>query len=268
MKNERIIDSWNKIESDSAADERMLNAILAHNHSGKTKKEKMYAMNRTLNWKRLTPIAACLVLVIAIAISFQNNGGRDFHLKLSNGVIVNYVDNPPSIANKSVLVGLSEDELFAKDFNLYEIMAFEGTVVEVRNIVCDYNGNKDYRAIATIEASEVLRGNLEVGNTVTVLLPAPVGTSLKVEDSGLSSQITAGTKGIFMPIKYNETSIREENGMSLALLDLAEFGFPDGERWMFIETASGLMYNKGAYPSFATAKDLKDVRNIVLSKIK
>lgn len=61
---------------------------------------------------------------------------------------------------------------------------------------------------------------------MTVLLPAPVGTGLKVEDASVSSQITAGTKGIFLPIKYDETSIREENGKTLALLDLAEYGFP------------------------------------------
>jgi hypothetical protein len=113
-----------------------------------------------------------------------------------------------------------------------------------------------------------LRGRLEAGNTVTVLLPAPVGTNLQVEDTGVSSQISAGTTGIFLPVKYDETSIREENGRTLALLDLAGYGLPDGERWMFIETADGLVYCRDAYPSFAEAKDVKDVKETILSKIK
>ncbi len=227
-------------------------------------------MSKAPKWKWLAPIVVCLLLVLAIAIAipFLNNGSGDFDLKLSSGVKVNYVDNPPTIASKSQLMWLSEDELFALNFNSYEIVAFEGTVKEVRNIVCDYNGSKDYRAIATIEVGEMLRGDFEEGVTVTVLLPGPAGTDLKVEDTSISSQITAGTTGIFLPIKYDETSIREENGKTLALLELAEYGFPDGERWMFIETAKGLVYNKGAYPSFAKAEDLKDVKEIVLSKIK
>lgn len=268
MKNKGIIDSWNKIEPDSAADERMLDVILARNNSPKTGKEKVFTIFKSLNWKRLTPIVAFLVLAIAISIPFLNKGSGDFDLKLSKGVKVKYVDNPPTIRNEYMLVGLSEDELFASDFNSYEIVAFEGTVKEVLNIVCDYNGRKDYRAIATIEVGQVLRGSLEAGKTVTVLLPAPVGTDYKTEDTSVSSQMAAGARGIFTPIRYDETSYREENGKKLALLDLAEYGIPDGERWMFIETTSGLVYSENAYPSFAKAKDLKDVKEIVLSKIK
>ncbi len=225
-------------------------------------------MSKAFKWKWLAPIATCFVLAIVIAILFLNNDSGDFDLRLSSGVKINYLDTPPTIANKSQLMWLTEDELFALNFNSYEIIAFEGTVKEVRNIVCDYDGSKDYRAIAAIEVNEVLRGKLEEGDTVTVLLPAPVGTDLKAEDTSISSQITAGITGIFMPIKHDETSIREENGKTLALLDLAQYGFPDGERWMFIETANGLLYNKGAYPSFAKAEALKDVKEIVLSKIK
>lgn len=108
--------------------------------------------------QHLTPIVACLVLAIAVSIPFLNQGGGDFNLKLSNGVKVNYVNNPPAIASKSDFAQLSEDELFAANFYRYEIVAFKGIVKEVRNIVCDYNGSKNYRAIATIEASEILRG--------------------------------------------------------------------------------------------------------------
>lgn len=268
IKEKRIIDSWNKIKPDSVADERMLDAILARNHAVKTKNERVYTMKRAFYRKRLVPIAAILVLAIAVAIPFLNNGKSDFDLKLSNGVKVKYVDDPPAISNMAELLWLTEDELFAPKFDRYEIVAFEGTVTEVRNIVCDYNGFKDYRAIATIYISEVLRGNLETGTTVTVLLPAPAGSDLQVEDTSVSSLIDAGTTGIFLPIKYDETSVREENGKMLAFLDLADYGLLDGERWVFVMTADGPVYNKGAYPSFANVKDLKEVKEIILSKIK
>lgn len=75
MENKRIIDSWNKIEPDSTADERMLSAILARNHSGKSERKKVYPMNKTLNWKWLAPIASCFVVVVAIVGVFGNNAG-------------------------------------------------------------------------------------------------------------------------------------------------------------------------------------------------
>lgn len=68
MKNKQIIDSWNKIEPDSAADARMLEAILARNQPGKTKQKEAYSMKKTYNWKRLAPIAACLALAVAGAV--------------------------------------------------------------------------------------------------------------------------------------------------------------------------------------------------------
>ncbi len=268
MKNKRIVESWNNIEPNADAEARMLASILARNHSGEAKEGKEIMMDKVFDWKPLMTIAACLVLAIAVTIPFLNKGSGDFDLKLSNGVKVNYVDNPPTIQQNYDLVGLSEDELFDSKFNNYEIIAFEGTVKEIRNIVCNYNGRKDYRSIATIEVSDVLRGSLEVGKTVTVLLPTPVGRDIIVEDTNVSSQLTVGTTGIFMPIKYDETSIREENGKTLALIELAEYGLPDGMRWMFIETAEGLVYDENAYPSFVKAKDLKDVKEIVVSKIK
>ncbi|MDD4494694.1 MAG: hypothetical protein PHV32_10190, partial [Eubacteriales bacterium] len=216
----------------------------------------------------LAPIAACLLLAAAIAIPLLNIGDSDFDLKLSDGVKVSYTDKIPANTQEADLMQLTEDELFSATFNQYEIVAFEGIVKEARNIVCDYNGNKDYRAIVSIKVSDVLRGNLDAGTTVDVLLPAPVGSGIQVEDTSIASQITVGTTGIFMPIKYNETSIREENGKTLALLDLADYGLPDGERWIFLETANGLVYSTYAYPSLTAAKTLEEAKTIILTKVK
>ncbi len=270
MKHERIINAWSKIEPDSDADQRMLAAILDENRSAKNRKEKASRMNRIINWKVLAPIAACLVLALAIAIPLFSDGGKDFDLERSRGVIVHYVNAPRCpVSLKSDLMALTEEELFAGTFWDYEVAAFEGTIVEARNIACDYNGVKDYRAIASIEVQEVLRGKMTAGTTVTVLLPGPVDIEgLWIEDTGISSQMTAGTRGIFMPIKYDETSIHEENDAKLALLDLAEYGLLDGERWAFLETAKGLVYYTWAYPSLESAKNLEEVKEIILPKLK
>ena len=270
MKHKRIADAWNRIEPDSDADGRMLAAILDENRSEKNRRERTLAVNRKPNWKVLAPVAACLVLALAIAIPLFSGGGKDFDLKRSGGVMVSYVNDPQRpVSLKSDLMALTEEELFGDTFWDYEVVAFEGTIVEARNIVCDYGGVKDYRAIAAIEVQEVLRGNLTAGTTVTVLLPGPVDVKgLWVEDTAVSSQMTAGTRGIFMPIRYDETSIREENGVMLALLDLAEYGLLDGERWAFLETAKCLIYNHDSYPSLAGAKNLEDVKSIILPRLR
>ena len=62
MKNNKFFDAWSKIEPDSAANARMLEAILAQNQK---KIRKRYPMNKNLILKRLVPVAACLVLVAA-----------------------------------------------------------------------------------------------------------------------------------------------------------------------------------------------------------
>ncbi|NMA92933.1 MAG: hypothetical protein GX973_07450 [Firmicutes bacterium] len=215
----------------------------------------------------MIPIAACLVLVLAVIVPFLNRGGGELELKLSEGVWVSYVNKPLTGAGRLDLMPLTEDELFSTHIFGYEIAVFEGTVTGVRNIVYDLGGSANYRAIATIETGEVLRGPLGKGETVTLLLPGPVGSASWVEDTGISSQVTKGTRGIFMPIKYDETAVYEEGGQRLVLLDLADYGLTDGERWLFIEKGEGLIYFEDAYPSLAGAEDLGDVKKIIRSRI-
>lgn len=270
MKNKRIIDSWNKIEPDSTAEARMLNAILDRKHLGEPERRKVIKMSKTFNWKRLAPVAACLVLAVAIAIPFINNSSSDFDLPLSDeGIKVSYVDKVPNSAVSDLLVYLTEDELLADLYAGYPVAIFSGTIIEVKNIQLDFSdGSDNYRAIAKIKVEDVLRGVVEAGETVSVLLPAPVGVKgVEIEDTGISSQMVAGVTGIFTPMKYNETSIWKQSDKEIHLLDLASYGLPDGERWAFLETANGLQYDHEAYPSLAGAKSINDVKEFIFSKI-
>jgi hypothetical protein len=80
MKNKRIIDSWNKIGPDDAAEARMLGAILARNHLGTTKEGETITMKRTIKRKWLVPIVACLTLFALTGTAFAANvfGIRDY----------------------------------------------------------------------------------------------------------------------------------------------------------------------------------------------
>ncbi|MDR1059922.1 MAG: hypothetical protein LBL83_01630 [Clostridiales bacterium] len=101
MKNRQIINSWNKIEPSRAADERMLAAILArnHSHSGQPKNGTASLVNRTLGWKRLAPLATCLALAVAlIGAGVLGNtagwfGGKPFAADLGNSGTLNFYRN-------------------------------------------------------------------------------------------------------------------------------------------------------------------------------
>lgn len=271
MKNKRIVDSWNKIEPDATAEARMLDSILAHTHSGEVEEGKVITMNKVFNWKRLAPIAACLALAVAITIPFLNNGSGDFDLPLSDkGVKVSYVNKVPNINTSNSLVYLTEDELLAGLYEGYPVSIFSGTVIEVKNICLDFgDGSDNYRAVAKIEVGDVLRGDMEAGDTVSVLLPAPVGVEgVQTSDTGISSQMAVGVTGIFTPMKYDETAVMKQSSKEIHLLDIAGYGLPDGERWAFLETADGLQYDHEAYTSLVGAENLNDVKEFILSRIK
>ena len=218
-----------------------------------------------LKWA--APVAACLVIAVMVAMPLLNKGS-DFDLILSSSVSVRHIDNPPTIHVSTSLVHLTEEELFAEYFHGYEIPIFGGTIKEVNNIVIDYNGHEDYKAIAEIEVNEVLRGSIPTGAVVTVLLPAPVNMEgFWVSDTSVSSLILPGTSGYFMPIRYDATSIISMNEATLVLSEIAEYGLSDGERWAFLETAEGLVFSRWAYESIADATTMDEVRQYILNMI-
>ena len=67
MENRKIKDSWSKIKPDNATHERILNNILERKYSGETKKGKVYDM-AIKPMRILAPIAACLIVALAISI--------------------------------------------------------------------------------------------------------------------------------------------------------------------------------------------------------
>ena len=91
----------------------------------------------------------------------------------------------------------------------------------------------DYRAIAKIKVKNIYRGDLKPGETVSVLLPSPIDANIWVKDTEVISSMKIAMTGIFMPMKYDDTSYSEENGARLHLKDIAEYGLLDGMRYTF-----------------------------------
>jgi len=72
--------------------------------------------------------------------------------------------------------------------------------------------------------------------------------------------MTVGTRGIFMPAKYNENSTWWMNNRTLYLEEIAEYGLLDGERWAFLETERGLIFSREMYPGISEATTMDAVR--------
>jgi len=215
---------------------------------------------------RLYPVfaAAACILVLMLTIPIFN-GNSDFELPNSVGnVSVKYVNKAPSVSIESELVWHTEEELFHK----YNTDIFMGKIEDIKNIKINFNGSTEYRAIAKIKMDKIYRGNGTVGETVSVLLPCPIDTNQWVEDTEVVSSMRVGMTGIFMPLKYDETSYREENGAKVYLQDIAEYGFLDGERYAFLNSDYGLLFAKHAYKSIASAATMEEIEQFIIKMIK
>lgn len=216
-------------------------------------------------WVKIASVAACFVLIIGIGISLVYNQSSTIKLtEASDKVSVKYVNNVPSISVSSALVNLTEQELFSK----YDTSIFKGTILKVDNIEINLNGEKEYRAVAQIKVEKVYRGDCKVEDTVSILLPCPISNGIWVEDTGTVSAMKVGVTGIFMPMKYNETSYYEANGAKLALTDLADYGFADGERYAFLKTDNGIVFSRWAYKSIDKVTTLEEIEDYINKMIK
>lgn len=212
--------------------------------------------------KRIWGYAIVAVLAFtAVLFSPLFEAKSKVDLELSSGnVTVHYVEDAPNTTSSSILEQLTEDEIF----NKYNTSVFKGAVEEIQNLKIKFGKNTEYQSIATIKIDEVYRGDEKSGEVVKILLPTPIGTDVWVEDTEVVSALRVGVEGIFMPIKYNGTEKRMENGATLYWKDISDYGVLDGERFMFLQTNQGLIYSKDAYKSLSGALTLEDIKKYVV----
>jgi len=208
-------------------------------------------------------LVACLLLVFFIPMAFNNS---QIELTNSTGnVKVKYVNRFPNISSSNNLVWLSEEEIF----NERNTSIFKGEILDIKNIKIDMGGRyKHYRSIVSIKLIESYRGNERVGDVIKILMPGPINMDIWVEDTEVVSSMRVGDKGIFMPIKYDETHIYRENDSTLYLTDISEYGFMDGERYAFIEKENEIIYAKWAFESISKPMSLEDIEEYILDMIK
>ena len=186
MKNKKIMQAWQAIEPDSAADARMLEAILARNPSGKLKMKEAYPMKH-LNWKRLAPIAACLVMAIAVTAVLGGTGLLGLRVQaveLRSGETVNF-------SKTNVLLITNQD--YGADVVTRDLTAEENTLLF---------GDLPMASFGSFDASskELLHVEGKSGNT-KVILAAPgipvtdvvIGVRAETDEDGEMSYVFAQT---------------------------------------------------------------------------
>lgn len=182
----------------------------------------------------------------------------------SSNMSVAYVDEGDVNVGMSSanLMEMSEDELFSQ----WEPAVVRGVVQQIDHIELDFNGQEEYQSLVTIAVTDVYRGEIEPGSTIQVLTVAGVGSEVLQSDADVISELRLGMEGIFMPRRHDASHVWSQNEASLQLMDVSDYGFPDGERYMFLNTDDGLVYSRDAYPSLAGATTLEDVEAFVIDQ--
>lgn len=213
-------------------------------------------------WMRWGAAAACLAAVLAVCLlmtDMPSQRQEDSLIRLSENsenVVARYIEQAPSVSTVADLQFLTEEEIFSAS----HMAVFRGTVLGIRNIELDFNGDKAYRAIAEIRVEEVAEGPCAAGDSVSVLLPCPITEGVWVEDTDVVSAMRVGTEGIFMPMIYdNENSVWIQNNARLIKKDIADYGFSDGVRYAFLQTEDGLIFSRYTYESISDAATLDEI---------
>ena len=224
----------------------------------------------TVNQKRRRGVilGGGLLAVAALFFSFITADVWKEELALSNSsksMAVYYVDESDvdREAIQASLVSMTEEELFTK----WNPLVIKGEVQKIDHIELDFNGQSVYQSLVTLHVTDVYRGDVNSGEDIIIRAPY-IGSGVYQTDTGVVSQAQVGVEGIFMPIRYDETFKWEQNGATLQVRDVSEYGFPDGERYLFLDTADGLVFMRDAYPSLTEAQSLNDVEVFMRERFK
>lgn len=220
-----------------------------------------YKKNKKITWIKLVAVAACFAVVIFV-LSNPNLSDKQFVLSNNSyNVTVKYTNRLPSesINVYSLYCSYTEEELFA-DFNT-DIL--KGKILSVNNIEINLNGYKVYYAIAQIKIDKVYRGSCDKGETISVMLPCPINKNIWVEDTDTVCAMKDGMNGIFMLMPFDENAVLEYNDARLVKKDIADYYFPDGVRYAFLETEDGLIFDRSSYKTISNAKTLDEVEKYV-----
>lgn len=258
MRSERLLDIIGEISDDYISEA-----------APKERQVKRHAL------KKWYALASCFALLIIGIVVLSNNilikKSPDFDLAKSAGTVsVKYIGQnevPKDINTSGMLEYIREDEMFTR----YKIVAFKGEVKNIDNILIEYGTQSQYYSIATIKVEKSYKGEIEDGSTVRVLIPYAYQEGIWVEDSDTAKYLKVGMTGIFTPKVNDEIGMDDDfmqSGESrIVFADIAEYRFPDGVRWMFLDTDEGLIFDRNSYENAFEAKTLDGIEAYINSMI-
>lgn len=231
--------------------------------------------------RHLLAAAACLAVIVAGGYYALSNSGVDIpkltaigengnnslaipKLTRSSGIrIKKPLIAPKPEAMSADLVLFTEEELINGPFDGVETDIFYATVTDIEHITMDFNGRDSSWSLVMLEVGKVLKGDCKQGDSVVMQLHFPLADDVWVESTGVASQLQVGSTGIFMPTKYAQDSTYITNGATLYLSELSPYGLGDGERFIFLQGESGVVYSTFAYPSLEGCTSLEQVEAFI-----
>ncbi len=267
MKNKRYIDAMNQVKPDDEAKKRMLQNILGESGESKEKGKVVKMKKSKRNSFILTGAVAAAALFITLGLPDLGKKDAGDVLYTKGDVVVTEVTEVPEIpADPSAITAIFNEE---EVFNMFDTVAFMGTVKDIVNLKMDFDGIVHYRAMAVITVDKVYDGELTVGETVNAMLPGPVDTgSVMGADFNITRAMKPGERGIFMPIVYSSDEVWEENGKELKMTEFAKYAIIDTVRFAFMETEEGLLFERNTFPAIKDARTLEEVETYIMEKVK
>lgn len=152
----------------------------------------------------------------------------------------------------SCLVWLSPEEIFARDTAI-----FRGTVRGLRYYAVECGGFETEYTAASVEVTDVIRGDVLPGDIRTVVYMG--GPHMSTSISGPLEKLADGSDAVFMPVAATAETGRQEGDSWLCYADLGDFYLSEGLRFVFLDTGEGLEFERGVYEEIGPAETLEEV---------
>lgn len=162
-------------------------------------------------------------------------------------------DGETMLGMSACLAWMSEEEILAQN-----TVIFRGTMQDLQYYVVSGGLIELYYTRALVEVTDSIRGDLTKGETVALLYLGAKGY-MSTSISGPLEDLDVGSDAIFMPIRTNRDTGRQEGGSYFCYADLAELYLSEGMRYVFADTGEGLNFERSTYPALETAETLDEV---------
>lgn len=257
----KLRDALEAVKPSEMDKKRMYHKIIQE-RSSEINREGFKMSNRKNIW--ISGAVAALFMLVFSANYFLK-GSNDEVLYSNDGVVVKEAAEIKPDNSGAITMLYTEEDVFGR----FDTDAFLGTVLEVKNISLDFDGIVHYRAVAVLHVEKVYDGDLKQGETIQVMLPGPVDTGKVMgADFNITRAMKAGEKGIFLPLKISSDDVWEENGKVLPMKEIAPYTILDTQRFAFIESEEGLLFERDTFPKIEHATSMDEIEEFILEKVK